>query len=365
MKIPLLFALGGTLIVAPWAQAQPNSPLALGTAPSVQTGKQTFKLTLKNVKPSIMAYWLDPDHHEKPSELQDQAPDYSPRQPFINGAKVPLLGDIPLIGSLFSPKQKPFTQPVAPVTSSPPNPELAPKFLQLPARVDRIVAIDPQNALLVFGTTEGVKALEERVAVLDKPLQKVEIEARIVNIRRWDISEILPDVSPESPFQRVDSKISEALESHLKANEASVIASPGVQGLNKLRATLYNGNNNSDQGYTTFIRLPRSNTNDLVLRGSTVNIPSKTNYAVQLTPSINTDGTVTMTTYLTQHQEVSFSSTSPFITNTPARSSGFSTTVHDGETIAFFEFATPETTKTDYWFPIVFVTAHIVKPSAQ
>lgn len=104
--------------------------------------KHTYQLRLKYVKPSVMAFWLDPKNHEVPPELQQVIP----------GTSNLKQGDVLVVPSPLSSR------------------------FRLPAGVDRVVAVDPQNALLVFGTPEGLAQLRMMVAFLDRPTRSVEFD---------------------------------------------------------------------------------------------------------------------------------------------------------------------------------------------
>ena len=117
----------------------PNMPMPLdgATAGSVELQtSRTYSLKLRNVKPSVMAYWLDPKFHQAPLELQNEAIAKLPH--YHEGDAL----DIP----------SPFLRPY-----------------QLPAGVDRVVPVDPQNALLVFGMPQGVAQLSQIIQLLDRP----------------------------------------------------------------------------------------------------------------------------------------------------------------------------------------------------
>jgi general secretion pathway protein D len=48
--------------------------------------------------------------------------------------------------------------------------------------VDQIVSIDAQNVLLVYGTDEGIRQLNEIIDFLDRPIRQVEIESQFIDI---------------------------------------------------------------------------------------------------------------------------------------------------------------------------------------
>jgi general secretion pathway protein D len=56
-------------------------------------------------------------------------------------------------------------------------------LIALPAGVESLTAIDPQNALLVRGTPEGIETIREIINYLDRPIAQVEIEAQFISVR--------------------------------------------------------------------------------------------------------------------------------------------------------------------------------------
>lgn len=111
-------------------------------------------IRLRNVAPSLMAWWLDPAHQEKPLVYK----------PYRSSG----------VGSMAEPR-------IVVESLSALN-DRKKLLVLLPAGIERIVAIDPQNALLVFGTEAGFKKLESIVSLLDKPLRRFAIETQFVEI---------------------------------------------------------------------------------------------------------------------------------------------------------------------------------------
>ena len=106
----------------PKPQSQPN-PLR----------KRQAHVRILNVPVRVMAWWLDPENNPAPLDFGLATQGEQPKAPAEN----------PL-------KNKPF---------------------RLPEGVDRIIAIDPQNVLLIFGTEEGIRQLKDTIAFLDQPLK--------------------------------------------------------------------------------------------------------------------------------------------------------------------------------------------------
>lgn len=144
-----------------------------------------------------MAFWLDPQNHPVPIELQ-------------NGA---------IIGRSNFKESDPLEIP------SP-----LPATFRLPEGVERIVAVDPQGGLLVFGTTKGVDALRQTVAFLDKPQRQLQPELTLF----W-IDSLAPDAQKWSAstnplFMRVASADDlNALEALVRADRALRVNSPALR----------------------------------------------------------------------------------------------------------------------------------------
>lgn len=333
MKIPLLVALVGTLGVSSWAQPTFNrapSPVTDVTAVQIinqpQTTRQTFKLTLKNVRPSMMAYWLDPQNHQAPPELRasGQFPTDSP----------PLVGIIPTT-------------------------EFKPETYHLPDGVQSVVAIDPQSSLLVFGTPDAISTFAQTVALLDKPLRQVEIEAQFVQIDRKDVTKLTPDVSPNLPVQRVTPAVSATLNLLRQNKQTKVLTAPRVTALNNLQAS-------SDGSSAAPVQLEGGKNSHLRELSSKAALALSDHYLMQVTPTLQTNGTVTVAGHFEHSLQLKSSVNAsealtlqrwqPSATDVPIN-------LHDGETVVLPGVQTPDDQETSPKTTIVFLTAHIIKSS--
>lgn len=97
-------------------------PSPFGVPGSVQlapsgTNKRVFTLTLRSIPAPLMAFWLDPKHHQPP----------------------------------YLARRSPLTD------------------FSLPKGIDRIIPLEPQKALLVFGTADAVELLQWVINRIDKP----------------------------------------------------------------------------------------------------------------------------------------------------------------------------------------------------
>ncbi|HVF09159.1 MAG TPA: hypothetical protein VNA16_00030 [Abditibacteriaceae bacterium] len=179
---------------------------------------------------------------------------------------------------------------------------------ELPEGVDQIIAVDPQNALLVYGTEEGVRRLETIIAYLDRPLRQVEIEAQFVTVTQSSLSAFGIDWSGANngPFTTsvnglapspgpgtfslgyLRGNFQATLRAQVSQNRAKTVSSPRVTAINNLTASLF-----------TSVSQP------LLLSSATTGIGGQTGESQNLvfittsvgltvTPTINNDDTITV-----------------------------------------------------------------------
>ncbi len=319
MKVSLVFALVGALGGAVWAQPKPVKEAPV-LAPLEQPVSRTYSFPIRNVKASLMAWWLDPANHEMPIELRQAAPKTT--------------------------------------RSTPPD-----KGFQLPDGVTRIVAIDPQNTLLVFGTPEGAERLRATIAFLDRPLRQVEIEAQFVQVNTTDLGVFGLDAKTESNTPQpnrmigfVRGNFSARLAALVKAGKTKILSSPRVTAINNLTASLSQSTRTPVEigvRDTTGILRPFEDANSL--KGAPLFVRSE--MKLEVTPTINNDDTVTllMDSGITRNLMTNESIAAPDI----KKDSSLKTVVNirDGETIALGGVASPQTNMTI----VMLVTARIVR----
>ena len=180
---------------------------------------------LRNVKPTVMAYWLDPVNQPKPIQFQksDERAKYEGDRyknlKSMSPTKLMERQDDGEPSSSSSPEAPAWAQPGSGYlpfnpykqsqrqtgggstggggggsggagggsgSSNQDIPASAAATVALPQGVDNIVAIDAQNVLLVRGTDEGLDRIREIISVLDRPIPQVEIETRFVQITTQD-----------------------------------------------------------------------------------------------------------------------------------------------------------------------------------
>ena len=320
MKVSLVFALVGALGGAVWAQPKPVKEAPV-LAPLEQPVPGTYSIPIRNVKASLMAWWLDPANHEMPIELGPAAPKETVSAPQRKGV------------------------------------------FQLPDGVTRIVAIDPQNTLLVFGTPEGAERLRATIAFLDRPLRQVEIEAQFVQVNTTDLGVFGLDAKTESKTPQpnrmtgfVRGNFSARLAALVNAGKAKILSSPRVTAINNLTASLSQSTRTPVEigvRDTTGILRPFEDANSL--EGAPLFVRSE--MKLEVTPTINNDDTVTllMDSGITRNLMTNESIAAPDI----KKDSSLKTVVNirDGETIALGGVASPQTNMTI----VMLVTARIVR----
>lgn len=216
---PLFPLLAVTLLAATphsFAQVAPPNPPEIPALVPLKPAPTRF-IRLKNVKPSLMAYWLDPLHNEIPQSL---------RSPQNENSYV--------------------------------NPYVAPKAekgaFELPGASTQLVGIDPQNVLLVAGgTDEDVRRLQEIIDILDQPLRQIELDARVVEISAKDLKSFdlefpapsikaVPNENDKAPSEprmvEVRGHIQVRLNALVANKSARLLASPQLTALNNYSATI-------------------------------------------------------------------------------------------------------------------------------
>lgn len=268
----------------------------------------SVQITLRNVSPRMMAWWLDPAHNPKPLEI-------------VQSEQNQQL----LAGGVISPPEERDN-------------------VKLPLGVDSIVAVDPQNALLVYGTTAGIAQLKTRMAALDKPLRQVEIETQFVEINRADAQAlgIREALATPDGINLVPDNYRAALHALLQQNKAKVITAHRVTAINNLTAMI-------SIGVTTPVLISigdrGSKTNADSARPGTIktklDLEAQSSFAV--TPTINQDETMTLRVVSLLHYALRNGNSASSLPldidlnrpgNSPKPAISFRAKCRDGETMA-------------------------------
>lgn len=194
-------------------------------------------LRIRNVRPGIIAWWIDPRHQEEPYEYKRArsnmiidgdhnfmrpavdatlyaqmnnptavAPAMNFAQPYVPGAYVNTYANpvayttaLPAkyrVNNQLFPGQPGGNGVLQPGQTLGPNGQILQNgqvvnntglntqggTLDLPEGIDQLVAVDAQNIILVYGTADAVAKLQTIIDYLDRPVRQVEIEAQFIDV---------------------------------------------------------------------------------------------------------------------------------------------------------------------------------------
>ena len=123
---------------------------------------------------------------------------------------------------------------------------MAPQNLKLPAGIESVVSVDPQNVLLVRGTPNGISELRELVAKIDLPLRQVEVEAQFLQMSPQTLKTLplkfaknkdafyVPSVALVPPKLRLSGELNQLI----AANKVRIVTAPRVTAIDGLTAQL-------------------------------------------------------------------------------------------------------------------------------
>ncbi|HEX8552020.1 MAG TPA: hypothetical protein VF681_10760 [Abditibacteriaceae bacterium] len=259
-------------------------------------------IRVQNVSPSLVAWWLDPQHQPEPEVI---------KQSRLSAERV--------------------GWPVAPTKQT--------NVSTLPAGLDKLTSDDKRNVIEATGTPESLKALREQIALFDKPLRQVEIEAQIVDVATEDIKAFGIDFPTEGNAKVgfVRNNFRATLNALQALDRTRTLAAPRVTTFNNLAASLVS------QSATPVIAPAQA-----MFPESKYYIATRIGFAA--IPTINNDDTVTimlkpvlerglLLSSVEKPDEVDDASWMPF-----ARTSVISVAnVEDGRTIALTGFMQPQT----------------------
>jgi type II secretory pathway component GspD/PulD (secretin) len=404
-----------------------------GDATTVDKDKTSYTyIKVHNVRPDILAYWIDPAHHPKPPEyvaadrglahainpypaqpavdpnitaqiqgnVSGAANPYSMYNPYANPYANPYQPNIPQGFNAYSPYNMPYMQGAAQFGNNnrgggnnrsggfgggSGNNSNSEGVLEAPKGIGTIISIDAQNALLVYGTADGVAQLRQIIDFLDRPIRQVEIEAQFVDVGTTDAKAFGLSISSNNSNSTNTNSISSNLgtvpsgeggtsltarfgsfQATLKAlvtnKKARIVNSPRVTTLNNLTATLFS-----------------ATSTPIVLSSSTSGIGGQvgsqqnaffltTSIGLVVTPTINNDDTITV--FLTPQVQVQTpvqttstggssnnnSSNQNTASSIPSFTSQYLTTVatvKDGDTIVLGGLRTKNVSYTENDIPIL------------
>lgn len=331
-----------------------NDPVLDNVGNGTDSKKRNYPIRVRNIKPSLMAYWLDPANHEMPIEIQTAKNSESRygHRPFVTDS---FGGQTQTASSITNQQGQNFNaQGLVPNNVNPWINSSAESVrtladaqfgnnnnnnnnngggggrgnqngggrggqnggrggnggvFQLPTGVDRIVAVDPQNTLLVFGNPQGFAELSRTIAFLDRPLRQVEIEAQFLSINTSDANTYGFDFSTSRgnfnasstgtatsttsgglQFGFIRGNFQAAIAAATNSGRAKLLTAPRVTAINNLTANL-------EQTTSTPIILTTTNTiaNNAISQNTSQQVfYVTTTIGLEVTPTINNDDTVTV-----------------------------------------------------------------------
>lgn len=370
--------------------------------------KTTAPIELRNIQPSIMAYWLDPVNHAEPAKFKtshymetDNGKTLMLPHTMAPPSIMPNANDLSSTGSGNNGNVPAWARPGSgwfnPYTNANPefktynsvnnqfgsggstgttgtssgtgtNGSISTQQAQLPSGagtvalptgVDNLIAIDPQNILMIRGTDEGIEKIREIVRILDRPIPQVEIETQFVSVNHNSInsfgllfSNARVNGTPTDPSTNVTANpnggifnlsvvkgdLKATLNATINNGGGRVVNAPRVTTFNNLAAQLVSSTSTTIPTKQTVI-IPNGNGTPITTEQIIyTTIPSGTTLTV--IPTINRDGTITMTL----NPSVSLASPSttvgspyPDISN---QSITTSANIKDGDTLAIGGFRT-------------------------
>lgn len=265
------FGLVTSIAIASVAQpvdAQVAKPPANGGF-AIPAGHSTRYIRVRNVPPSLMAWWLQPERHPEPMAFAQS------RQ---NAHR-------------FFGKVETKSQPMFPV----------------PIGLTAIVPIDPQNALLAIGTEDAIAEVEKFVTALDRPLRQVEVEAQLIEFEHADDMKALgiglTGGGAQMVVKRPQREFRAELSRLVEAKRAKVLNSPRVTAINNLTAALWSATGNPavavpDVEGSVSILPAQAKGSSAETKPSTATSKTSLELAdtlgVAVTPTINNDDTITL-----------------------------------------------------------------------
>ncbi len=227
-----VFALCAANFLAPNVCAEPAAPPAT-QPPFLVDSSQTMSIQLRNIKPSLMGYWLDPQHTA-----------IAPNQ------------EVPL--------------------------QVSPQFAVLPDGIDTLTAKDDTNELVARGTKEGIEQLRKTIALLDKPIPQIEIEIQSVEVPKSLVS---TDGFAKKPSSNPDIEAfdGQGIVQLTAAGKAKIVQAPRVTTFNKAHTMMV-----SVTSHTMFAGPVDAEGKSK--RSITIGIGQK----FSATPTLNRDGTIAL-----------------------------------------------------------------------
>lgn len=260
---------------------------AASAQPTETNALEWQEIPIKNIRPSMLVYWLDPAHHTKPAEYQ-QADDYMRQS--------------------LSPKQMvTWLAPASKTTSDESSPT---SVLQSPSGVSRIFADDAHSALWVRATQDGFDQLKSIVEFLDRPIRKIDFDIELIQLNSVDAAPLQNDPELKRLFEPAASRRNLFLDQSLKSKFADLIKSGDAKVIKSSQLAI---SNNLTDRYMTSTFTPvtvdirqADNGNQIATTQADKDNPlfMERRLSLVLTPTINNDDTITIFNSASIHAEL-------------------------------------------------------------
>ena len=186
------------------------------TAPTMPATKQDAKANLhyfrlKNVQPSLMAYWIDPNHNSLPGQSDNGFNSYMDSKPQWPD------------GTVSDEKEE--------------------RKFTLPASVGRAIASDEHDVLSVEVGDADVEPLRELLNSLDQPLRRIEIEAQFVEMDKADLKKFDLDTTAGNDNHGMSvglmrNNFTSTLSKLIVENKVKIISAPRAKAVDNVIAQL-------------------------------------------------------------------------------------------------------------------------------
>jgi hypothetical protein len=309
------------------------------SAQTVETNTLKWReIPVKNIRPGMLAYWIDPAHQSKPIEFQI-AEDY--------------------IRQFLSPKQ---------MTALPKNPQsefASTSVLQKPAGVSTIFADDANSVIWVQSTSNGFNQIKQLVEFLDRPVRKIDFDIKMVELVFPEpaLTQNNPSLkrlfdAPTTGTISFNSILRSTLDNLIKSGDAKIV-----------KASQFTILNNLTDRFTTATSAPvtldikqADDTNTILSTQADKDNPLllEKRLSVVFTPTINNDDTITIFMALSANAELTYNT--PNSTNNLLwlksldNRKGMTTvfTIHSGDSIQFAGYNSTMLGIDDQNRPVVF-----------
>jgi len=241
------------------------------------------EIPVKNIRPDMLAYWLDPAHHAKPAEYQ-QAEDY--------------------LRQSLRPKQMAAPAKTTSDESSSTN------ALESPRGVSKIFADDVNNVIWVQATQDGFDQLKQIVEFLDHPIRKIDFDIKLIQLNPIDAASLQSDQGTKLPSEP-DAQHGNLIANHrLNSKITNLIKTGAAKVIKSSQLVLQN---NLTDRYTTSTFTPvivdirqADNGNEIATTQADEDnaLFMERRLSLMLTPTINNDNTITVFSIASIHAEL-------------------------------------------------------------